>query len=109
MPGMHHIAVRLTAVEEKLHFLHQTITACRGAPLNREALAGLAHIVSDLVSSVQEVRRDVDSIKGREELHPPLVVCDASRELDETPSPELSDLEDDTLDDAQEHRRHGAS
>ena len=99
MPAMHDITVQLAAVEEKLHFLHQTITACRGAPLNPEALAGLAHIVSDLVRSMQEVRRDVDGIRGREDSH-----CPGGRNL---PDDSAGDAADD--DDIQEQRRHGAA
>ncbi|GAB7082154.1 hypothetical protein [Megalodesulfovibrio paquesii] len=101
MPGIFDIATQLTAVEEKLHFLHQTITACKGAPLDCAALAGLAHIVSDLVGSVQEVRRDVDALRGREELHPPILPA-ATHLCAE----DAADLDPG---DAQEQRRHGAS
>ncbi len=72
MHGMQPIAAQLTTVEEKLHFLRQSITACTRDCLQPEALAGLAHIVSDLVHSVQEVRRDVDALKSRvESVHAP--------------------------------------
>jgi len=100
MPDMHDIASQLTAVEEKLHFLHQTITACRGAPLNCEALAGLAHIVADLVHSVQEVRRDVDGVRGRDTLLAP----GCNPECGPLLAAEVGDMDDD----AQEQRRHGA-
>ncbi|AGW14897.1 hypothetical protein [Megalodesulfovibrio gigas] len=99
MPGMHDITAQLAAVEEKLHFLHQSITACRGAPLTPEALAGLAHIVSDLVRSVQETRRDVDGIRGREDIH-----CPGGTGLPDAPAEDAADD-----DDIQEQRRHGAA
>lgn len=99
MPGMHGIATQLTMVEEKLHFLRQSITACKSDCFQPEALAGLAHIVSDLVMSVQEVRRDIDAVKSRvENPQPP---CPASEE------PSVPEAEEPDEEDLREQRYHG--
>lgn len=96
MPGYHDLASQLMAVEEKLHFLHQTITACRGTSLAGESLAGLAHIVSDLTQAMREIRRDMDALRVR---------------MDGAPEPAqtcaTTDQDDAWDDEAGERRRHG--